>query len=877
MSLKPYCRLATILAFFVTALSLPVPGAFADDPKPVSDAVTTDCSWAEEPEIASGPHGFLVVFGGWAMRLDSLGNRLDDRRFALNGNPMKVVWFNGRYVAIGGFGKGSFVSDGGFVTPLELPLAMSGLHALVVNGDRLLMVYWRDPSSVRLAILDSSLNVLADSLIESVDSWWKIASVAATATQQGFLVAYTRVDCGSATWGCTYSTLTRHVEGTNVSAADLIAQNISRDIALSWDGKRALLVFAGSATNAAAMTHVFLDENGALVSQPTVTPGRVWSPRLTWTGAAFLMAYVTEVDAGDVAAVRIDPDTGAVGPPMPVVVDDPEQLECSIATGTDSIVIVWNTWWGWAGVKSVAWDRQYVPRQDPQILSRAYASQRDPVAASVDGTHLVVWTESRCAGLIVAGRIAEDGEALDGSGVILADRGAIAPKVVVANDLFIVYWLEQRADSTYWSVLQPITKEMVLLPRIEAPFLVDRIIDNPSRNESLLLSRGKGREGDRYYSVLVKRLLADGTFVDAATVSVADRNPVSVDIAASDDGFLLVFDDPLGGCQITCPPEYYAYVSRVYAQRLDQQGNAVGSVTVLDDYARDPRVRWTGTDFLVTWTSPSPVTRVFIRGNGTVSLTPSEGAQPYIENIVSGFKPSLVETLTDGVVTMIARARLEDIWTEYGYLDPYSRLLTMRDGSLRVVYVTDVPPTTGSSRIYSRAISDVENDISIHFLNLPSFVDSPSWIDVPVVITNKGASVATFVYVTAFDDSYSSIPLSNAEWAGVLQPGESETLTGRFHAGYGLTSISASAVAAERDLVPRDNFVSHDVIVPPCGDANGDGFTNGADVFYLVNYLLAGAGAPVRKDANGDGVTTMADVFYLVNYVFATGRAPVCP
>lgn len=59
------------------------------------------------------------------------------------------------------------------------------------------------------------------------------------------------------------------------------------------------------------------------------------------------------------------------------------------------------------------------------------------------------------------------------------------------------------------------------------------------------------------------------------------------------------------------------------------------------------------------------------------------------------------------------------------------------------------------------------------------------------------------------------------------------------------------------------------------GDANGDGFVNGADVFYLARYLFAGGAAPVSGDVNGDGKVSVADIFYLINYLFAGGPAPV--
>jgi hypothetical protein len=63
-------------------------------------------------------------------------------------------------------------------------------------------------------------------------------------------------------------------------------------------------------------------------------------------------------------------------------------------------------------------------------------------------------------------------------------------------------------------------------------------------------------------------------------------------------------------------------------------------------------------------------------------------------------------------------------------------------------------------------------------------------------------------------------------------------------------------------------------------DPNGDGVTDPADIFFLVNYLFTSGPAPhggagmLSGDANGDGAVTPADIFYLINYLFLGGPAP---
>lgn len=67
-----------------------------------------------------------------------------------------------------------------------------------------------------------------------------------------------------------------------------------------------------------------------------------------------------------------------------------------------------------------------------------------------------------------------------------------------------------------------------------------------------------------------------------------------------------------------------------------------------------------------------------------------------------------------------------------------------------------------------------------------------------------------------------------------------------------------------------------------CGDLNGSGQTDIADVVYLVNYIFGGGPAPQdisQGDADCSQQTNIADAVYMVNYIFAGGAKPcnLCP
>ena len=64
-----------------------------------------------------------------------------------------------------------------------------------------------------------------------------------------------------------------------------------------------------------------------------------------------------------------------------------------------------------------------------------------------------------------------------------------------------------------------------------------------------------------------------------------------------------------------------------------------------------------------------------------------------------------------------------------------------------------------------------------------------------------------------------------------------------------------------------------------CGDVDGSGAVNVADLTYLVDYLFfGGPPPPVMEAANvdGEGGVNVADLTYLVDYLFFEGPEPIC-
>jgi hypothetical protein len=81
-------------------------------------------------------------------------------------------------------------------------------------------------------------------------------------------------------------------------------------------------------------------------------------------------------------------------------------------------------------------------------------------------------------------------------------------------------------------------------------------------------------------------------------------------------------------------------------------------------------------------------------------------------------------------------------------------------------------------------------------------------------------------------------------------------------------------------IIPQFSTHAPWKLTAKCGDANGDGTVDVADVVFLVKYVFKSGPAPkpvAVGDVNNDLDTNVADIVYLINYVFKFGPPPDCP
>ncbi|KPK99997.1 MAG: hypothetical protein AMJ90_08970, partial [candidate division Zixibacteria bacterium SM23_73_2] len=83
-------------------------------------------------------------------------------------------------------------------------------------------------------------------------------------------------------------------------------------------------------------------------------------------------------------------------------------------------------------------------------------------------------------------------------------------------------------------------------------------------------------------------------------------------------------------------------------------------------------------------------------------------------------------------------------------------------------------------------------------------------------------------------------------------------------------------ITASGDGIENEKEFKLEVV--ECGDVNGDGLIDLADILYLANYYLKMGDSPpepiCRANANGDELLNLSDVLYIANYKFKGGPPP---
>jgi parallel beta-helix repeat protein len=130
-----------------------------------------------------------------------------------------------------------------------------------------------------------------------------------------------------------------------------------------------------------------------------------------------------------------------------------------------------------------------------------------------------------------------------------------------------------------------------------------------------------------------------------------------------------------------------------------------------------------------------------------------------------------------------------------------------------------------------------------------------------------------YTYSNICDDGY---PSGGNYWSDFDESGEGAYDNN--HDGIADSAYDIPGGSGDQDRYPLMHPWDGTPIIPPCGDASGDGSINSADIVRLINYLFIGGPEPWPAlcigDVNTDGSVNSADVSYLINYIFVGGPGP---
>ncbi|HYH09856.1 MAG TPA: hypothetical protein VEK11_22600 [Thermoanaerobaculia bacterium] len=213
--------------------------------------------------------------------------------------------------------------------------------------------------------------------------------------------------------------------------------------------------------------------------------------------------------------------TGSVVRTFPI--DSTRGLPAAASNGSRTLV----AWQPAIGIADDVHSRVLEVQSDSTLLSRSAFVQTHPrLAASPDG-FLAIWTETRgLSPQLRAGRIAPDGRALDGEGLLLADRVLQLDAAVVFDGVqYVVAWV----DASFALTVQRISRDGQLLEGPEGRVIwLETVADS-------VAAATNGREtliawtlnifpmvGNSTANVRAIRVKQDGT-LDSAELPVASR------------------------------------------------------------------------------------------------------------------------------------------------------------------------------------------------------------------------------------------------------------------------------------------------------------------------------------------------------------------
>jgi hypothetical protein len=240
----------------------------------------------------------------------------------------------------------------------------------------------------------------------------------------------------------------------------------------------------------------------------------------------------------------------------------------------------------------------------PFVIARAATTQITPAAATSAANTAIVWNEDD--GGVYAGRLALDGQMLDGRGIRVAGSNVTQPQIAFDGVNYIIGWREQDPLDQYASTL----KVARFAPGTGTLLDPNGIVISQKSYGTLALAPAPNgtllawQEGAHIVATILGRDLSHGPIVTADPSE--DLGGRSVSAAWNGSEWLLTWlkgVQPSGGP--ICDPgpclEYQIYAARLSSQLTLLDPKPIVVYDTLDSYGQ-PLVASDGDGFLVAWT-----------------------------------------------------------------------------------------------------------------------------------------------------------------------------------------------------------------------------------------------------------------------------------
>ncbi|MGM0558901.1 MAG: MYXO-CTERM sorting domain-containing protein [Myxococcota bacterium] len=330
------------------------------------------------------------------------------------------------------------------------------------------------------------------------------------------------------------------------------------------------------------------------------------SPGVAWNGSYYMVGWIKERGSAAVSARRADDANGPVGSlAFPVATVSTSADGLAVGSNGDGFLISWVDRNSASPLNAARISSDEIVQDvSPIAISQADTSARDTAVAS-DGTdYLVAWSEEGASDRdILATRVeAATGDLLNSNPISISDASGSQehPAVVYDGSQFMVAWSDGR----------PMDGETPYATRVQTDGTVDdssgvRVSNSAAgnRSEVALSADAAGTlavwEDDRWGGgqLAGARLAADGTVedVDGFFVSPMPNTQQRPAVAASDSGFLVVWEDSRG----------YETQRDIYGMRFGLDGAPLDNepFVICEHEAVQwrPTVASNGDDYVVAW------------------------------------------------------------------------------------------------------------------------------------------------------------------------------------------------------------------------------------------------------------------------------------